>query len=80
MSRRQLCYDLKGLSFREFLSFEGVGDFRVLSFDELLRCHVEVSAEIATRLKILPLFRKYLDHGFYFCFSCEKSGALLNMV
>ena len=42
LSRRQLCYGLKGLSFREFLAFEGEGDFAPVPLSELLVRHREM--------------------------------------
>ena len=74
LSRRQLCYELKGMSFREFLAFEGVGEFPVFALDDLLRRHVEIAAEIVRNLKIIPLFEKYQDHGFYPFYREAPSG------
>ena len=50
MSRRQLCYDLKGLSFREFLSFEGVKSVAPVSLEDLLANHREIAAEIEEKI------------------------------
>ena len=74
LSRRQLCYDLKGLSFREFLSFEGVGEFPAVALEDIFRRHRELASEITKGIKIIPLFAKYLDHGFYPFYKESPSG------
>ena len=65
LSRRQASYNLKGLSFREFLSFEGVMDERILSLEDILSDHRTIAIDISSRTKILPLFEKYLKTGYY---------------
>lgn len=74
LSRRQLSYELKGLSFREFLAFEGKGDWPAVGFDELLRSHVALASDITSGISVLPLFRKYLETGFYPFYKTEHSG------
>lgn len=74
LSRRQLCYELKGLSFREFLQFEGIADFPVVTLEGILVQHRDLAAEITKGIKILPLFEKYLDHGFYPFYKESSSG------
>ena len=65
LSRRQAVYGLKGLSFREFLSFEGVMDLSPLRLEDIIVSHREIAREICEKAKILPLFGKYLAHGYY---------------
>jgi len=65
LSRRQAVYCLKGLSFREYLSFEGIMEIRPIAFEDLLRNHRKIAGEIVSRTKILPLFEKYLTEGYY---------------
>lgn len=65
LSRRQAVYTLKGLSFREFLSLEGVDAGEALTIDRLVREHRDIAGDIAARVKILPLFRRYLQEGYY---------------
>ena len=74
LSRRQMVYRLDGLSFREYLAFEGVLDLPALSLEEILSNHAEVSAEIAGRVKILPHFKAYLKGGYYPFYREVKSG------
>ena len=65
ISRRQIVYDLNGLSFREYLAFEGIKNFATLGVDEILRSHREVAREITHGISILKHFRDYLSSGYY---------------
>jgi len=65
LSRRQAEYVIPGLSFREFLAFEGVLDHRVLTLEEILQKHVDIVAAIQKRLRILPHWEKYFRRGYY---------------
>ena len=65
LSRRQVEYSLAGLSFREFLALEGKGDFKPVDLKALLRDHVKIAEGIASKFRILPLFRRYLASGYY---------------
>ncbi|MCD8387558.1 MAG: AAA family ATPase [Bacteroidales bacterium] len=64
LSRRQSLYYMPGLSFREYLAFEGL-EVPTLTLNELLDRHVPMAMEIAARTKILPHFHNYLQHGYY---------------
>lgn len=74
LSRRQLPYILNGLSFREFLSFEGSIDIPVMGLDELLQRHASTARDIAAKVKILPLFSRYLRTGYYPFYKESASG------
>ena len=65
LSRRQTVYVMSGLSFREYLAFEGVIFLAPLSLDDLVSRHVATAMEITSSIKILPLFEKYLKNGYY---------------
>ena len=65
LSRRQAVYRLKGLSFREYLKFEGVADLPVLELEKILSEHRRIAARTASKLKVLELFDRYLKSGFY---------------
>lgn len=74
LSRRQAGYELPGLSFREYLAFEGVKSAEAVGLDELLRNHREIAAETVRGVKILPLFRRYLKAGYYPFYLESPSG------
>ncbi len=65
LSRRQAVYNLKGLSFREFLLFEASLEIAPFSLDDILGAHREIAGGICDRVKVLPLFEKYLKMGYY---------------
>lgn len=65
LSRRLRDYTLHGLSFREFLAFEGVIETSAVTLSELLTHHVRLAMRITAETKILPLFEKYLKYGYY---------------
>ena len=65
LSRRLMTYELKGLSFREFLEFEGVGVFSSIPLEKLVSDHRRIAAEVTSGIKIIPLFEKYRVCGYY---------------
>ena len=65
LSRRQMVYQLVGLSFREFLEFECEMNVPAYSLEELLQNHVAIASTVTEQVKILPLFEKYLRTGYY---------------
>lgn len=65
LSRRQTIYTLYGMSFREFLSYEGIINLDAISFDDLLNNHVRYAMQITKDIKVAPLFESYLEYGYY---------------
>lgn len=65
LSRRAIGYELFGLSFREFLEYEGVKKYPAVSLNDLLKNHVAIAAEVTRGIKVLPLFRQYLQSGYF---------------
>lgn len=65
LSRRQMVYQLAGLSFREFLAFECGMKVSTCNLEELLQNHVAIASGVTEQVKILPLFEKYLKTGYY---------------
>lgn len=65
LSRRAISYDLKELSFREFIEFETGNKFPVYSISDLLKNHNGIAQDILSKIKPLPLFEKYLKIGAY---------------
>lgn len=86
LSRRQAVYNLKGLSFREFLSFSSILETSPLRLEDVLASHRQVAGDICAKVKILPLFEKYLISGYYPIFNdvsaqfSERLAALVNAV
>lgn len=74
LSRRQLVYVLRGLSFREYLSFEGILQMPAFSLPELLQHHQHYAMQITGSLRILAHFETYLDHGYYPFYKQDAEG------
>ena len=74
LSRRQIVYTLKGLSLREFLEYETQQIFPALTLEDLLQTHSEVAMQVTEKLKILPLFDKYLKCGYYPFYKKDTAG------
>ncbi|MGM0582159.1 MAG: ATP-binding protein [Bacteroidota bacterium] len=64
LSRRVITYELPGLSFREYLSLKGYKNLPVYKWDEIKNNHNQIAHEILQKFQPLPLFRKYLKHGY----------------
>lgn len=65
LSRRAVSYELKGLSFREYLIFEKKIDLAPFELSDVLANHHQIATEITTEIKILPEFKQYLKMGYY---------------
>lgn len=65
LTRRVAMYTLPGLSFREFLMFEGHTPAERLQLSDVLYSHEAIAASIASEVKVLPLFKKYMERGYY---------------
>lgn len=65
LSRRQSIYRLRGLSFREYLEFEGVGRYEPLELGQIVKDHISLASRICSDIKILPYFDRYRRCGFY---------------
>ena len=64
LSRRVVSYSLPGLSFREYLKFTGIGNFPAFTLTEIRDRHREITQELTSLIRPLPLFRKYLEIGY----------------
>ena len=65
LSRRCVFYTLQGLSFREYLEFEGKGSFPVFTLEEILNGHLTAAADVVSQITVIPLFEEYLRQGYY---------------
>ena len=78
LSRRAVYYELKGLSFREFLDFSENFQIPTVSLTDIISKHLEI-AEIFKGKTILKSFRNYLYKG-YFPFFLEGEQDYLSKV
>lgn len=65
LSRRAMVYDLKGLSFREYLNLNYNQAFEKISLDDILYMHEKLAYNITDKIKVLPAFKEYLSFGYY---------------
>ena len=63
LSRRVIAYDLPGLSFREYLSFEYDSHLQVIPMEQLLKG--DVLLDLPDKLDLNKAFRDYLKFGYY---------------
>lgn len=74
LSRRAVNYELKGLSFREFLQLENDIRFSVSPLSEILKNHLSIAREIKSKFLPLPAFREYLKYGYYPFYTESKNS------
>lgn len=79
VSRRQLVYTLQGMSFREYLAFEGVKDIPAITLEELLTDHQRLAMEITSDTRVLGHFDAYLKHGYYPFYKKDCDGFELRL-
>jgi hypothetical protein len=65
LSRRVSMYTLPGLSFREFLMFEGYEAPRRLELPDVLYEHEKIAPSVSAAMPILALFKRYMEKGYY---------------
>lgn len=58
-------YNLRGLSFREFLNLQTGNKFQHYSLDEILANHERIIKQILPKVSPLRYFQDYIHHGFY---------------
>lgn len=65
LSRRQSLYTLNGLSFREYLEYEGIAMIPPVKLEELLASHTKYALNVTSEIKVLKHFDQYLRRGYY---------------
>ena len=65
LSRRAVSYNLKELSFREFILLDAGIEFPVYPFAEILQNHNQIATQILQKIKPIAHFNRYLKIGAY---------------
>lgn len=65
LSRRAATYKMQGLSFREYLGMFHKVDLPIVTLDDILQNHAEISATVLAKIRPLQYFDDYLRHGYY---------------
>lgn len=74
LSRRVSMYKLPGMSFREYLLFEGYDAMGKLDLPDILFSHEKIAASISSSLKVIPLFHDYMKRGYYPFYKTMRAG------
>lgn len=72
LSRRVSMHALPGLSFREYLMFEGIDVGQKWSLTDILYSHERIAASISSKIDVLKHFKKYMERGYYPFYSSMK--------
>jgi len=65
LSRRAVDYELRGLSFREFLKIDSNIEFGTYSLEDICKNHLSIATDITADFRIIPHFKRYLQLGYY---------------
>ena len=65
LSRRQTLYNMNGLSFREYLEFNGILNGTPVTLEDLLQNHIAIAEQYTSSTNILSHFAAYLQKGYY---------------
>lgn len=65
LSRRAVVYNMRGLSFREYLNLTLGLDLAVVRLEDILVSHLDQAQEILNKVKPLKYFSSYLKSGYY---------------
>ncbi|MCK4763421.1 MAG: ATP-binding protein [Candidatus Aminicenantes bacterium] len=65
LSRRAVIYNLKGLSFREYLGISGQVSLTSLELHDIVEDHVTAANDLAGEVEVLKYFQEYLKKGYY---------------
>jgi len=77
LSRRLDDYTLSGLSFREYLEYEGIANIDSVSLDEITSNYIAIAMDVVGKTgSVLKHFSDYLRHGYYPFY--KEAGASLS--
>jgi predicted AAA+ superfamily ATPase len=65
LSRRAVIYEVKGLSFREFLEIDLNIKLPKFTLEELIKNHSDIAFELLQKFQLRSKFREYIKYGYY---------------
>jgi len=74
LSRRMLMYTLAGLSYREYLAFNDLFDFKPIALDDILSSDRKWAKLFPSDFRPLAYFQDYLKYGYYPFSMEDKQG------
>jgi len=76
LSRRAVVFEVKGLSFREFLEIDLNINLPSFSLEYILKNHTDIAYELLNKFKLKPKFREYIQKGYYPFYFDDKENYL----
>jgi len=76
LSRRAVIFDVKGMSFREFLEMDLKINLPFFSLEEILENHTDIAYELLNKFDLRPKFREYIQKGYYPFYFDDKENYL----
>lgn len=80
LSRRVRKYTLYGMSLREYIEYEHGIKIDSIPLDEILTNHQYLASVICKNLKPLPIFKKYIELGYFPFYKEDISGYHLRLM
>lgn len=65
---------MHGISFREYLAFEGIITIPAVSLGDLLTNHQRIAMDITANVRVLGHFDAYLKYGYYPFYKIDGDG------
>lgn len=80
LSRRAIIHNIAGLSFREFIEIKYNKKFPTYSLEEILNNNNKICTSIKDKIKPIPLFKEYIENGYYPFFMNTETDYLKQLV
>ncbi len=65
LSRRAIIYQMKGLSFREFIELKTDIELKAYTLEDILTNHEDIAYEILEKIKPFEYWDEYIKYGYY---------------
>jgi predicted AAA+ superfamily ATPase len=79
LSRRVMLYDMKGLSFREFIEIKEGVTLPCFERDDIFANHTEIARELLQTIKPYAFWKEYLHSGYYPFYFEDTKGYRLRL-
>jgi predicted AAA+ superfamily ATPase len=79
LSRRAFLYNMKGLSFREFIELKTSMTLPTFTSSEIFDNHTNIAYELGTKLKPFEFFQEYIQKGYYPFYFEDRDNYLIKL-
>ncbi|WP_187647153.1 ATP-binding protein [Nitrosophilus labii] len=76
LSRRAVIFEVRGLSFREFLEMDLKKTLPTFSLEDILKNHTDIAYELLDKFLLKPKFKEYIQKGYYPFYFDDKENYL----